>query len=905
VTGPQENARVTVSEIAQLAGVSVSAVSNWRKRYADFPVPADGTAAGDLFAVQEVLAWLERRGKKVRKPKEQGLQQLLAGVSESLRGEGAPNEARLLAMLQVLTIWRFSVAVTTGGVAGPASAWAKLTTAPVAELPVVWQHAIESVQLGEASAVREVLESPAISWRGIQQLVAAVDRLADEGMRDASPRVFGEAVSLVIFQLQESQAIRVFGSTTPKSLAALMVRLLSPMGGTIYDPAAGHAMVLAEAARATSGEHIRLVGQEVSEFSWRVGVLQLALCGFTASLDRGDTLQHDAFRGQEADRIILDPPLNARLGSTDIVFDPRWKYGTSNVADWMWAQHLVQHLAPNGIGVMVVSKGSLSRSGRDAMIRARLIEAGELDAVIALPPGLVAGSNVAIALLLFDRTRVGNRGDVLFIDARQLGMSRRGLISDLTPEAISRIADAVRAWRSGQSVSEPTFAAVASASEILGGTTAAGDQEDHVDLTPHRFIRYVAETDQAGALEQMEEIKATLEASRQALGETIELQFAVDMAALCLTVAQEEWPAVRLRDVLEERPVVGSRPDPDGSEEERPFVSTSFVTHSGGKVDRLPEERTRGKRKVRGARHGDVLLASRGIDASSRRVSCATVYIDADLSFSDSLLLLTPRVDLLDSDYLRYTLTSDSGVAALAALSTGTTIANIRPDALMELEVRVPPLVVQKQIVTSLREVEKASEKLASATQQVSDLFSLLRNGATGGLLAPGESLEVVAESPSSRDPLIYPVGVLVEGEVDAPRGHHWFRNDREALAWYLDTHVIPMLSRRGAQDKLSAVRYAQNWAEKRGGGLALTVSSINAATAPLMSVSWVGTFDELRGGSTAHARYLCAEFWEALQDDGTFRLRCRPDENIEEQSGIADKDVETFIAMIKALDES
>ncbi len=733
---PQQNARVTVSEIAQLAGVSVSAVSNWRKRYADFPAPVEGTAAGDFFALNDVLVWLERRGKKVRAPKPVGLNELLWGVANALRDMGEANESLLLAMLQVLTLWRFSVKRNAGAVSGDASVWSRLVAASEDQLPAAWRQAVESLPIDENLAVREVLTIPSVSWRAVREVLVAVDRLANDGMREATARVFGEAVSLVIVQMQDSQTIRVFGASTPRSLTSLIVQLLSPIRGIVYDPAAGHAMALAEAAREAS-EDIQLVGQEIAEYSWRVGVLHLALCGFEATLSRGNTLLNDAFRGRVADRIILDPPFNTRVTSTDIVFDPRWKYGTSNVADWMWVQHLLHHLGPNGVGAIVVPMVSLSRGGRDAMIRARLVEAGELDAVIALPPGLVAGVTVATSLLLFDRTRAGKRGDVLFVDARQLGMSRRGLTNELTPEAITRIVNAVRAWRSGKPVSEPTFAAVASAPEILGGTEAAWEQETNADLSPSRFIRYVAETDEVDALEQLEEIKATLESSKHALGATVALNAVIDSAVVRLKPAQEDWPAVRLRDVLEERPVAGSRLDPDGGDDERPFVATSFVTGSGGRIDRLPEERTRSKRKVRAARRGDVLLASRGIDGASRRVSCATVDIDAELSFSDSLLLLTPKAELLDPDYLRYALTSASGVAALAALSTGTTISNIRPDALMELEVRVPPLPVQKQLVASLRAVEHGAEQLASAADQVSQLFGLLRNAAAVGLLQP------------------------------------------------------------------------------------------------------------------------------------------------------------------------
>jgi hypothetical protein len=203
----------------------------------------------------------------------------------------------------------------------------------------------------------------------------------------------------------------------------------------------------------------------------------------------------------------------------------------------------------------------------------------------------------------------------------------------------------------------------------------------------------------------------------------------------------------------------------------------------------------------------------------------------------------------------------------------------------------------------SLRVVEQASEKLASATQQLSDLFSLLRNAAATGLLAPSKAVEGVAESPSSRDPLAFSVGVFVEGGPGAPRGHHWFSDDRDALNWYLDTHVVPTLRRHGMSDELSAVEYTRDWTQRRGVGLAMAVASLNAATHPLMRVTWVGTFDELRGGSTSNARYLCAEYWEAKQDDGTFRRRCRPEEKFEEQLGIFDEDIDGFIAMIKALD--
>ena len=897
-----QNHRVTVSEIAQLSGVSVSAVSNWRKRYPDFPAAAEASGAGDLFALQDVLVWLERRGKAVRKPKGQGLHQLFSSMVDAIRNEGLPSESLLLAVLQILTLWR-ALSTEQANSSHGSGRWSDLLGASLADLPKLWARAVESLDFAANDAVREVLTSPSVSWRGVERLIAAVERVAVDGMNDVDSATFGEAVSRMLAELQDSQVIRVFGASTPRSLSSLMVKLLLPMDGVVYDPAAGHAMVLAEAARAANGELAQVIGQEISEYSWRVGVLHLALCGLPSQLERGDTLLHDEFRGVRADRIILDPPLGQRMSAGDYLLDPRWEFGTSNYADWMWAQHLLAHLEPHGIGVMLLPMGALFRGGRDAEIRAGLVRAGELDVVIALPSGLIAGTSIPLALLLFDRTRVKRDGEVLFIDAGQLGSARRGRVNDLSPDDINQIATYVRWWRDGKHISVPTFAGVASRDSILSGPSVADGGYPPVDLTPSRFIQYPASSVDDEIRSQLRELDASVITATQSLRDAADLEQRVKTAAERLETSSEEYPLRRLRDVLESRPINGGRQDLVGDEDARPWVSPKFIASCGGRITHVPDEQTRGKRRLREARRDDVLLVSRGIDTSSEREVCAVVDVDTELAFSDTMLLLTPKRDQLDPEYLRYALTSNSGRAALAAVASGTVIANLRPEALMEVEIRLPPLDMQRHTVEALRAVEKASERMASATQQVSDLFSLLRNGATAGLLAPGESVEVVAESPFGRDPRTHPVGVLVEGGADAPRGHHWFRNDREALAWYLDTHVIPTLSRRRLDDSLSAIQYVREWAEKRGVGLALTVSSINAATAPLMSVSWVGTFDELRGGSTPHARYLCAEYWEAMQDDGSFRKRCRSDEEIDEQSGIFDKDVDAFISMIKALD--
>ena len=163
----------------------------------------------------------------------------------------------------------------------------------------------------------------------------------------------------------------------------------------------------------------------------------------TFELLTGDTLVDDRLWQLRADRIAVEPPLGLNLRFVEqMESDPRWSLGLppKSSADLVWVQHVAFHLADFGVGVIAVSPGALTRGRSEASIRAGLVEADLVDAVVHLPPGMLAATSIPVALLVLQRNRPNREGRVLFVDARQLGTPARGGLRQFAPAEISHIA---------------------------------------------------------------------------------------------------------------------------------------------------------------------------------------------------------------------------------------------------------------------------------------------------------------------------------------------------------------------------------------------------------------------------------------------------------------------------------
>lgn len=287
---------------------------------------------------------------------------------------------------------------------------------------------------------------------------------------------------------------------TPRPIVQLMVEMLEPFTGRVYDPACGSGGMFVQAdrfVRAHTGTRndLSVYGQEQNPTTWRLAKMNLALRGIDANLGPqwADTFGADQHPDLRADFVLANPPFNISnwQRTTD---DPRWVYGVppAGNANFAWIQHMLHHLAPTGTMATVLANGSLSsQQSGEGDIRRALVEADLVECIVALPGQLFYTTQIPVCLWFLTKSKTGsgtrpmrNRaGEVLFIDARNLGVMIDRTVKELTPEDIARIADTYHSWRG-----EPDTEAYEDVPGFCASVQLATIAEhDHV-LTPGRYV---------------------------------------------------------------------------------------------------------------------------------------------------------------------------------------------------------------------------------------------------------------------------------------------------------------------------------------------------------------------------------------------------------------------------------
>lgn len=255
---------------------------------------------------------------------------------------------------------------------------------------------------------------------------------------------------------------------TPRSVVKTLVEMLEPYHGRVYDPACGSGGMFVESAKfvqAHGGRRndISVYGQEFTDTTWKLAKMNLALRGIEADLgDRSDdSFAHDLHPDLRADFILANPPFNvSNWWDAKLQDDPRWKFGTppEGNANFAWVQHFVHHLSPRGTAGFVLAYGALSgKNSGEGEIRAKLVEAGLVDCIVAMPSKLFFNTPIPVCLWFVSKDRQGNghrkRDDeVLFIDARGLGTLLSRKMRELTDGDIAKISTTYHAmaqhrWR--------------------------------------------------------------------------------------------------------------------------------------------------------------------------------------------------------------------------------------------------------------------------------------------------------------------------------------------------------------------------------------------------------------------------------------------------------------------------
>lgn len=284
---------------------------------------------------------------------------------------------------------------------------------------------------------------------------------------------------------------------TPRSVVKTLVEMLEPYQGRVYDPACGSGGMFVQSAefvKAHGGKRtdISVYGQEFTDTTWKLAKMNLALRGIEADLgDRSaDSFTQDLHPDLRADFVIANPPFNvSNWWDAKLADDPRWKYGTPppGNANFAWVQHFIHHLSPKGTAGFVLANGSLSgKSGGEGEIRRKLVEADLVDCIVAMPDKLFFNTGIPVSLWFVSKDRHGNghrkrQGEVLFIDARNLGTMESRRLRILTDNDIAKIADTYHSWRNRDGEYEDVlgFAKAASAEDIT--------KHDYV-LTPGRYV---------------------------------------------------------------------------------------------------------------------------------------------------------------------------------------------------------------------------------------------------------------------------------------------------------------------------------------------------------------------------------------------------------------------------------
>jgi restriction endonuclease S subunit len=196
------------------------------------------------------------------------------------------------------------------------------------------------------------------------------------------------------------------------------------------------------------------------------------------------------------------------------------------------------------------------------------------------------------------------------------------------------------------------------------------------------------------------------------------------------------FPEVRLGDLLASLPLTGARQDNEAEAGGMPYVTTSMVTPDAIAISKVPNERTGRDVKGRTVSFGDILLVCRGIERR-RTVPGVIVRVDEELAFAESLMRIRVNPEKADPDYIRLFLTSELGATALVAAVTGTTISYLRPDALMDVRLALPPLDEQHLIAVKLGSLQEELAKLEGTVTTFKDLVSTAREGMIAGSLRP------------------------------------------------------------------------------------------------------------------------------------------------------------------------
>lgn len=521
------NEYLTMAEIARTAEVRPAAVSNWRRRYPEtFPAPQISEGK-ELFAAASVASWLDKRtvaandlkdgeatgttyGARFRRNLQlpeahpDALAALITRHVSKHRGlTGLTRyEDLILGLLylrqQYPVRWRWLRSTApdlTLDLTGLLSSDRSLT---------LLEDAVTSV-LTETGGQRRLMDLVYL----LDSVLPSIDQDGSRALGDWPGDVFGQVLDYFADSRGRGSAIH-----TPPSVVRALMKLVSPQpGDRISDPFCENGSFLVEATRQVrdSGHEastVSLSGRVPVARSWSLATMNLTLHGLQADLDtRPGVAIADRARQQLFDVVVTNPPFNMSDWGVVESADPRWRYGIppAGNANFAWLQHIVWSLHDQGRAAVIMPNGASSTAG-DREIRARMVEAGVVEAIIALPAQLFASTAIPVSVWLLRPEPAFSIKELLFVDARAMGSKVSRSRRELSEADIHSISSTVEKWRRRKE--QDIFA------DQLGFTASVqieAIREQDYSLVPGRYIGAPDETpDAAGTAIQIHELREHL-----------------------------------------------------------------------------------------------------------------------------------------------------------------------------------------------------------------------------------------------------------------------------------------------------------------------------------------------------------------------------------------------------------
>lgn len=373
----------------------------------------------------------------------------------------------------------------------------------------------------ENTSLRDVL--PKVYARGNldpTNLGGLIDLIGNIALGDAKARsadVLGHVFEYFLGEFALAEGKKGGQFYTPRSVVELLVEILEPHKGRVFDPCCGSGGMFVQSEKFVANHQgklndISIYGQESNQTTWRLAKMNLAIRGIDSSQVKWNnegSFLHDAHKDLKADYVIANPPFNDSDWSGELLRnDGRWKFGAppSGNANYAWIQHFLYHLSPSGIAGFVLAKGSLtSKTSGEGDIRKALIEARLVDCIVNLPAKLFLNTQIPACLWFLSRNKANGgyrkrTDEILFIDARNEGHLINRRTKELSEEDIQKIAGTYHEWRKLKGKYE----------DIKGFCNSASIERvkelDYV-LTPGRYVGLPEEEDEFDFNERFTSLK--------------------------------------------------------------------------------------------------------------------------------------------------------------------------------------------------------------------------------------------------------------------------------------------------------------------------------------------------------------------------------------------------------------